>query len=149
MSFLLPSPKRLINMGKAIEINILYASQDDTHIGEEKGWVGYFEKFLSMMLDQTSANAFKINLVADTEEVDKTLSGILIAILSPDFILSGICLDRLENFASNHLENLEKTVFKVHKTALDFVDIPKIIKPLSSYDMFYSDQDNASKLHHQ
>jgi hypothetical protein len=132
-------------MGKAIEINILFAAQDDTQIVDGRGWVSYFEKFLRMMLQQTSANAFNIRLLPDSEDIDGSLKGIMIAILSPDFILSGICLDRLENFASKQSGNLEKTIFKVHKTALDFVDVPKIIKPLPSYDLFYSDQDNASR----
>lgn len=132
-------------MKKAIEINILYAAQDDATITNRKGWVSYFEKFLSMMLQQTSAKAFKIKMIADDQEVETSADGILIAILSPDFILSGICLDRLENFATNHNEHLEKTVFKVYKTKLDFVDVPKVIRHLPAYEMFYTNEENTGQ----
>ncbi|MFT4741428.1 MAG: hypothetical protein ACI9L9_002221, partial [Marivirga sp.] len=62
-------------MGKATEINILYAAQDDSQIADQKGWVSYFEKFLSMMLQQTSATAFTINLFPDSKEMEVPSNG--------------------------------------------------------------------------
>lgn len=131
-----------------IQINILYASEDDKSILDGKGWVTYFKKFLFMMLRQTSGKSFELNLLSDTDTHELKEEGILIALLSPDFILSGNSLDRLESFISNSDRNLEKTVFKVFKAPLDYVDVPDSIKHLPAYKLYHTEEDeNQRELH--
>jgi hypothetical protein len=135
-------------MSNKIQINILYASEDDKSILDGKGWVTYFKKFLYMMLHQTSGKSFELNLLSDTDTHELKQEGILIALLSPDFILSGNSLDRLESFISNSDRNLEKMVFKVFKAPLDYVDVPDSIKHLPAYKLYHTEEDeNQRELH--
>ena len=132
-------------MSEKLNINIIYAEDDNKPIKGKRGWVSYFEKFLSMMLKQTMNRRFQINLMSDSSENAPLKDGIYIPILSPDFILSGVSLDRLEAlFLNKNSEKLNDKIFPVFKSPLDFVDIPEKLRPLSAY-IFYLDNENHEK----
>jgi hypothetical protein len=129
-------------MSEKLNINILYAEDDNKPMMQNRGWVGFFEKFLNMMLKQTMNSQFQINLLSDSAENTKLKEGVYIPILSPDFILSGVSLDRLEGlFQNGNSEKIHDRVFPVFKSPLDFVDIPEKLRPLRAY-IFYLDYEN-------
>ena len=132
-------------MSKKLALNIIYAEGDNKPILENRGWVSYFEKFLYMMLKQTMNRRIQISLISDSEEHKTELEGLYIPILSPDFILSGACLDRIENlFIANKTNNIQDKVFPVFKSPLSYIDIPEKLKSLRSF-IFYLDNENQEQ----
>jgi dsDNA-binding SOS-regulon protein len=132
-------------MSEKLEINIIYAEEDNKPIMEDRGWVSYFEKFLYMMLNQTMNREITVNLISDIETKELSTQGIYIPILSPDFILSGGCLDRIENlFLKSESNKIHDLTFPVFKSPLLYVDIPEKLKPLRSY-IFYLDNENREE----
>ena len=129
-------------MSQNLNINIIYAEDDNKPIMQNRGWVSFFEKFLNMMLKQTMGREFQINLLSDSSETSTIENGLYIPILSPDFILSGLSLDRLEGlFQNGDSEKIHDRIFPVFKSPLDFVDIPEKLRPLRAY-IFYLDYEN-------
>lgn len=129
-------------MSQKLNINIIYAEDDNKPIMQNRGWVSFFEKFLNMMLRQTMNREFQINLLSDSSETSTIKEGVYVPILSPDFILSGLSLDRLEGlFQNGDSEKIHDRIFPVFKSPLDFVDIPEKLRPLRSY-IFYLDYEN-------
>ncbi|MGM0579347.1 MAG: hypothetical protein ACQETL_01615 [Bacteroidota bacterium] len=129
-------------MSERLNINIIYAEEDNKPIMQNRGWVGYFDKFLQMMLKQTMNREFQINLLSDAAKDSTLKDGVYIPILSPDFILSGESLDSLESlFLNGDSEKIHDRILPVFKSPLDFVDIPEKLRPLRAY-IFYLDYEN-------
>ena len=135
-------------MGQELHITLLYSAGDNNVISNDKGWVDTFSKCLRMMLVQTNAyDEIHLQLLADDETGEIEEDSILIALLSPDFILSGECLDRLEAFISKTEEaKLSSKVFKVFKNPLDQIDVPDAIKSLPSYELYHNDLEEGDKV---
>lgn len=127
-------------------IKIIYAEKDNTLKSSTKGWVSSFQKFLGMMLYQTTGINHQIEMISDeSDSFDVDNTQILIPILSPDFILSGQCLDRLEAFVQKYPQQYTHYLFKIYKTPLDFVDIPQNVRDLHGYNLFLTDQYGQAK----
>jgi hypothetical protein len=134
-------------MSEKLQINIIYAEADNKPIVDNRGWVSYFEKFLYMMLKQTMNRTVQIQLISDSSGQKNADDGLQILILSPNFILSGICLDRLENiFLNNHSENIQSTVFPIYKSPLSYQDIPQKLKGLRSFLFYLNDENREQEL---
>jgi hypothetical protein len=132
-------------MSEKLEIYIIYAEEDNKPILQNKGWVSYFEKFLYMMLKQTMNKNIQINLISDLEGKEIQNKGLYIPILSPDFILSGACLDRVENlFLDNKANKIHDRIFPIFKSPLSYVDIPEKLKALRSF-IFYLNNENQEQ----
>ncbi|WP_375579599.1 hypothetical protein ABWH96_00550 [Marivirga tractuosa] len=132
-------------MSEKLEINIIYAESDNKPILQDRGWVSFFEKFLYMMLKQTMNRQIQINMISDSEEQKIDMKGLYIPILSPDFILSGACLDRVENlFLETKSDKIHDKIFPVFKSPLSYVDIPEKLKPLRSF-IFYLNNENQEQ----
>lgn len=132
-------------MSEKLEINIIYAEEDNKPILQNRGWVSYFEKFLYMMLKQTMNRKIQINLISDAEGNDADSQGIYIPVLSPDFILSGACLDRIENlFIANKTDKIQDRIFPVFKSPLSYIDIPEKLRALRGY-IFYLNSENQEQ----
>ncbi|MBK6267130.1 DUF4062 domain-containing protein [Marivirga sp. S37H4] len=133
-------------MSKKLSIHILFAELDNQPILKNRGWVSFFEKFLYMMLRQTTDQPFQIHLISDQEEASSVAPDILIPLLSPDFVLSGICLDRLEQYFLDNStlkeDVLDSRIFTVFKAPLDYVDIPPRLKPYTTYNLFLNEDDD-------
>jgi hypothetical protein len=71
--------------------------------------------------------------------------GILVTILSRDFIQSGSCLDHLETFhkAIEKSEHTSNRVFKVFKSPLSIQEQPPRLRELLGYDMYQLDPDSG------
>jgi len=124
------------------EIHIIYAKEDDAGNATGNGWVTSFKKFLQMMLQQTSGKTFTINLLPDTDTESTPKEGLLVVILSTDFILSDFCLDRLNQYMSQKEQT--EAVFKVFKSPLAFREVPDAIKFLPDYNLYHA-QDGLSQ----
>ncbi|WMN07709.1 DUF4062 domain-containing protein [Marivirga arenosa] len=133
-------------MNDKLEVSIIYSERDNEPILDDKGWVSYFEKFLFMMLKQTMNREIKINLISDeTPQFKFGKNSLFIPILSPDFILSGACLDRIEElFQPAKAEKANETTFPVFKSPLAYVDMPEKLKALRSY-IFYLNTENEEQ----
>lgn len=132
-------------MSEKLEINIIYAEEDNKPILQNRGWVSYFEKFLYMMLKQTMNRKIQINLISDTDASKIGNSGLYIPILSPDFILSGACLDTIESlFLKNKSDKIHDRIFPIFKSPLSYVDIPEKLRVLRSY-IFYLNSENKDQ----
>ena len=133
------------------DIDVLIAFADGDNQSNKKddlGWVSQFRKFLGLMLNQVLGENAKIMLKA---EYDNMVSpkmdnvGILVTILSREFIQSGKCLDHIETFykavESNSRER--NRVFKVFKSPLSIQEQPPRLRELLGYDMYQLDPDSG------
>lgn len=133
------------------DIDVLIAFADGDNQSNKKddlGWVSQFRKFLGLMLNQVLGENAKIMLKA---EYDNMVSpkmdnvGILVTILSREFIQSGKCLDHVETFykavESNSRER--NRVFKVFKSPLSIQEQPPRLRELLGYDMYQLDPDSG------
>lgn len=130
-------------MTQKLFINIYFAEKDNVAIIKNNGWVSYFRKFLLMMLRQTSDLPFQVNLVSDQEKEPISLGDINITLLSPNFIVSGICLDRVEQLFNSN-SNSDRAIhatFKVFKTPLEYIQVPEKLKPLTNYALYTNKED--------
>jgi hypothetical protein len=131
-----------------IDVLIVFAEKDNAANKNELGWVSQFKKFLELMLNQVLGEKSKILL---KEEFDNMTSpnldniGVLVPILSTDFIQSGRCLDHLESFCKT-VEKSGKNrnrVFKVFKTPLTAQEQPPRLRELIGYEMYQLDMDSG------
>ncbi|MBT1697479.1 hypothetical protein KK083_11370 [Fulvivirgaceae bacterium PWU4] len=135
-------------MGFEIDVLIVFAEKDNEAPKNELGWVSQFKKFLELMLNQVLGEKSKILLKADYDsitapELDKV--GVLVPVLSKEFIQSGKCLDHVETFYKR-IESASKTrsrVFKVFKTPLSPGEQPPRLRDLIGYDMYQLDVESG------
>ena len=133
------------------DIDVLIAFADGDNQSNKKddlGWVSQFRKFLGLMLNQVLGENAKIMLKA---EYDNMVSpkmdnvGILVTILSREFIQSGKCLDHVETFyrAVESNSRDRNRVFKVFKSPLSSQEQPPRLRELLGYDMYQLDPDSG------
>lgn len=136
-------------MGFDIDVLIVFADNDNQSANkEELGWVAQFRKFLGLMLNQVLGENARIMLKAEYDnmvapKMDNV--GILVTILSRDFIQSGKCLDHVESFhkAIEKSEHTNNRVFKVFKSPLSIQEQPPRLRELLGYDMYQLDPDSG------
>ncbi len=130
-----------------IDVLILYAENDNQSGNKnEPGWVTQFRKFLGLMLTQVLGEKANIMLKSEHDNMTApTLSniGILVNILSKDFIQSGKCLDHLETFYKGLEGGSRNRVFKVFKAPLTPQEQPPRLRDLIGYDMYQLDPDSG------
>ncbi|MFZ6012736.1 MAG: hypothetical protein ACOYXT_20490, partial [Bacteroidota bacterium] len=105
-----------------IDVLIVFAEKDNEAANKtELGWVSQFKKFLELMLNQVLGEKSNIMLKAEYDSITSPKLdnvGVLVSILSKDFIQSGQCLDHIEVFHKT-IDSSSKgrnRVFKVFKT---------------------------------
>ena len=131
-----------------IDVLIAFAEGDDQSNKNELGWVSQFKKFLELMLNQVLGEKSKIMLKSEYDNMTSPQLnnvGILVTILSKDFIQSGRCLDHVESFYKN-VEGATKNrnrVFKVFKAPLNPQEQPPRLRELIGYDMYQLDPDSG------
>lgn len=131
-----------------IDVLIVFAEKDNEANKNELGWVSQFKKFLELMLNQVLGEKSKILLKAEFDNMTSPKldnAGVVISILSKDFIESGKCLDHVESFFKA-VEGSRKTsnrVFKVFKTPLAAQEQPPRLRDLIGYDMYQLDSDSG------
>src|SRR5688500_5855949 len=133
------------------DIDVLIAFADGDNQSNKKddlGWVSQFRKFLGLMLNQVLGENARIMLKAEYDNlVSPKLDnvGILVTILSSDFIQSGKCLDHVETFCKaveSHSRDRNR-VFKVFKSPLSIQEQPPRLRELLGYDMYQLDRESG------
>ena len=79
-----------------LDILINYSESNSQSNGNSKAWTENFAKFLNVMLYQVLGNTPKITLKSESDSLSATdlkNTGLMICIMSPDFIASGQCVD--------------------------------------------------------
>lgn len=135
-------------MAYEIDALITFAEKDnETTKKGDPGWVTQFKKFLDLMLQQVLGS--KPNIVLKSEFDSITASklenvGVLITVLSRDFIQSGRCLDTVEAFVKTTTASGGNRLFKVLKAPLSQTEQPPRLREQTGYDMFQLDVETGS-----
>jgi hypothetical protein len=135
-------------MGFDIDVLIVFAEKDNEASKNELGWVSQFKRFLELMLNQVLGEKSKIMLKAEYDSLtapDLKNVGVLVTILSKDFIQSGACLDHMELFfkSAESSRKSRQRVFKVFKAPLAAQEQPPRLRDLIGYDMYQLDADTG------
>jgi hypothetical protein len=135
-------------MGFDIDVLIVYAEKDnEENAKKEPGWVSQFKRFLELMLNQVLGEKSKIMLKAEYDnmvapKMDNV--GVIVPILSKDFIESGSCLDHVEAFIKNtEARKGRGRIYKVFKSPLSAQEQPPKLRDLIGYDMYQLDSDSG------
>ncbi|SKC87018.1 hypothetical protein [Ohtaekwangia koreensis] len=132
-----------------IDVLIVFADRDNETTGKnEPGWVSHFKKFLELMLTQVLGEKPNIILKGEYDTMTSPQldnAGVLIPILSKDFIQSGGCLDHVEAFYKSIEPNVKNRnrVFKVFRTPLNVLEQPPRLRELLGYEMYQLDPDSG------
>lgn len=131
-----------------IDVLIVFADHDNESSGTEIGWVSQFKKFLELMLEQVLGEKPNIMLkgeydIMTSPQLDN--AGILIAIISKDFVQSGRCMDHLESFCRlvDSSDKKFNRVYKVLKNPVPVQQQPPQIRELFGYEMYQLDPDSG------
>lgn len=135
-------------MSLQIDVLITFADKDNESTKKvEGGWVANFKKFLELMLYQVLGE--KPNVVLKSEFDTITAStfdnvGVMVNILSHDFIASGKCLDTVEAFVQKVGDaSTPNRLFKVLKSPLTSQEQPARLRDLFSYEMYQLDIESG------
>jgi hypothetical protein len=132
-----------------IDVLIVFADRDNETTGKnEPGWVSHFKKFLELMLTQVLGEKPNILLKGEYDTMTSPQldnAGVLIPVLSKDFIQSGQCLDHVEAFYKAIESNTKNRnrVFKVFRTPLGVQEQPPRLRELLGYEMYQLDPDSG------
>src|SRR5687768_6483769 len=131
-----------------IDVLIVFAEKDNEANKNELGWVSQFKKFLELMLNQVLGEKSKIMLKAEFDSMTSPKLdnvGVLVPILSDEFIQSGKCLDHLESFikSAEASRKQRNRIFKVFKAPLTANEQPPRVRELIGYDMYQLDSDTG------
>jgi hypothetical protein len=131
-----------------IDVLITFADKDNESTKKvEGGWVANFKRFLELMLYQVLGE--KPNVVLKSEFDSVTASslgnvGVMVSILSQDFIASGQCLDTVEAFVQKVGDPTSPNrLFKVLKSPLTLQEQPARLRDLFSYEMYQLDIESG------
>jgi hypothetical protein len=135
-------------MAFEIDVLITFADKDNASTNKvEGGWVNNFKRFLELMLYQVLGEKPKVVLKSEFDTVTaSTLDGIgvLVPILSHDFITSGQCLDTVENFFKKIGDDVAPNrIFKVLKAPLTYQEIPGRLREFLAYEMYQLDIESG------
>ncbi len=132
-----------------VDVLIVFADHDNETPGKKtSGWVSDFKRFLELMLIQVLGEKPKVLLKSEFDTITAPGMdnvGVLVTILSKDFIQSGRCLDTIETF----YKVLEKAphkasrVFKVFKAPLNTQEQPPRLRELIGYEMYQLDTETG------
>lgn len=131
-----------------IDVLIVFADKDNEAKKNELGWVSQFKKFLELMLNQVLGEKSKILLKAEYDAITAPnlgKVGVMVTVLSKEFIVSGQCLDVVEAFCKSNEtgSRLHSRVFKIFKTPLTLQEQPPRLRELIGYDMYQLDPDSG------
>src|SRR5688500_2242251 len=104
-------------MGFDIDVLIVFAEKDNEASKNELGWVSQFKRFLELMLNQVLGEKSKIMLKAEFDSMTAPQLknvGVLVSVLSKDFIESGTCLDYVETYLKG-IESSRKSRSRIFK----------------------------------
>ncbi len=135
-----------------IDILIVFADADNqpSPTGKE-GWVAQFRKFLEFMLMQVVDVRPKVLLKGEFETMTSPRLnnvGLLIPILSKEFMASSSCVENLKTFYSA-VGNDSSRILKVIKDPVAVKEQPEFVQPLLGYEMYQLDPDSSELVEFQ
>ena len=134
-------------MAFEIDVLITFAEKDnETAKKSDQGWVTQFKKFLELMLLQVlgSKPVVVIKSEFDTATAPSlNNAGILVTVLTKEFVESGRCLDLVETFYKATSQSKTNRVFKVLKAPLTLTEQPPRLRDLLGYDMYQLDAETG------
>lgn len=131
-----------------IDVLIVFADKDNEASGNQPGWVTQFKRFLELMLGQILGSKPNVLLKSEHDNITSPNlddTGILVPILSANFIKSGGCLDAVESFykVSEANPNRGMRLFKVFKSPLSVQEQPPRLRELIGYEMYQIDTESG------
>jgi hypothetical protein len=131
-----------------IDVLIVFADRDNETNKTELGWVSQFKKFLELMLTQVLGEKPNVMLKGEHDSLTSPRldnAGVLVTVLSKDFIQSGQCLDHVEAFckATESSSKNRNRIFKVFKSQLSLQEQPPRLRELLGYEMYQVDPDSG------
>lgn len=131
-----------------IDVLIVFADKDNEASGNQPGWVTQFKRFLELMLGQILGSKPNVLLKSEHDNITSPNlddTGILVPILSENFIKSGGCLDAVESFykVSEANPNRGMRLFKVFKSPLSVQEQPPRLRELIGYEMYQIDTESG------
>jgi hypothetical protein len=131
-----------------IDVLIVFAEKDNEANKNELGWVSQFKKFLELMLNQVLGEKSNIMLKDEFDSITAPQMnnvGVVVPVLSQDFIQSGKCLNNIELFLKQ-VESAGKNqhrIFKIFKSPLAAQEQPARLRDLIGYEMYQQDSDTG------
>lgn len=136
-----------------IDVLIVFADRDNEVSGNEGiGWVGQFKKFLELLLEQVLGEKPNVMLKGEFDTMTSPKldnAGMLIAVLTDNFVQSSRCLEYLESFY-RQVDPSEKRygrVFKVMKSPVPVQQQPVPLRELFGYEMYRLDPDSGEVIY--
>jgi hypothetical protein len=133
-------------MSSDIDILVVFADTDNEPSNEGGvAWVSQFKKFLEFMLTQVINEKPKILVKGEYDTMTSPRLdnvGVLVPILSKEFIASSTCLEHVDMFYTAVGKNANR-IFKVAKSPLPLQEQPEYLRPLIGYDMYQLDPDSG------
>lgn len=134
-------------MSSDIDILIVFAEADNEPSSESPlPWVSQFRKFLEFMLSQVINEKPKILLKGEHDTLTSPRldnAGVLISILSKDFIASSTCMGHVKTFYNAVNKNSDRIFKVVAKSPVTIQEQPQFLRPLPGYDMYQLDPDSG------
>jgi len=136
-------------MAFEIDVLIIFADRDNIAEGQsEVGWVMQFKQFLEVILAQVMGETPNIMLKGEYDTMTSPNLdniGVLIPLLTKDFVESDRCLDHLATFVKA-VGSADSRVFKVFKEPVSMQQQPEALRPLLGYEMYQLDPDSGDLL---
>jgi len=132
------------------DIIINYTDKDNESSSKsEPGWVSDFSRFITIMLTQVLGRVPSITLKAEGSALsvaELKSTGVLISILSPQFMNSGQCLDAIEEFSKVTSSSSVPRMFKVLKSEISYEDQPAKLRDTITYGLYDIDYDSGTSI---
>ncbi len=130
-----------------IDVLIVFAEKDNEGTKNEPGWASQFKKFLELMLNQVLGEKSRIMAKSDYDTItapEMANVGLLVPVLSAEFIQSPGCLENVEKFCKGlDKAGIRNRIFKVFKSPLTLEEQPDVLRDLIGYDMYQLDSDTG------
>jgi hypothetical protein len=131
-------------MAFEIDVLIIFSDQDN----QPNGWVEAFRKYFNTVLSYLSSDQLNVVLKSEFDSITSPSlnnAGVLVSILSPDFIKSAACRAYLQKFdlATRDTAAQVTRMFKVFKSPVAGNEQPPELRGLFGYDMFNFDLDSG------
>ncbi len=135
-------------MNLDIDVLITFADKDNESTQKvEGGWAANFKRFLELMLYQVLGEKPRVVLKSEFDSLTaSTLDkvGVMVSIVSHDFITSGQCLDTVEAFVQKVGDSSPIRLFKVLKAPLTLQEQPTRLRDLMAYEMYQLDIESGA-----
>jgi hypothetical protein len=120
-----------------IDVLIIFSEKDNHSTSGQIGWVTQLKKHLELVLTQLTRSKPAVLLKSEFDSITSpnlNNAAVLIAIVTPDFIVSSNCLDNLKRFQLV-VQNQTSRIFKVVKSRVPLSSLPPILQESDEYDL--------------